>query len=540
VAERLAFLIGNQTFRSDSGLLPLQGPANDVAALGRLLRDPGRGRFTVREYLNKTHDGILPELDQALGAAERGDLFLIYYSGHGKLDRQGRLCLATADTRQNALITTSIPARHLRDLVEESDCDQVVLLLDCCYSGAVEDGLRGDVTSALHTVEDARGFYIMTASTGLQAAREMAVAPGGAVMGRFTAAIVSGIESGAADAGQKGKILVSDLRRYLSRVIKGQTPQFFDRKASGDPLISFSPAAATSSLEEMPPALEVPHKGTSPLRPPQGRHRYVAIGLTAPAILVGCVLLFTFVIRPAYNSHQQAEVPLAVSQAAESTKDTTNPSSRGANIRKELTSHGDIVDIAVEPKDIWVLAAKPIPNGTHRNGDGSLFPDSDIFIVHVTSEAVTSNKFTVLPFQKREPENDLLPDAIIYRDGDYVYCFVNSLVGEHGYKMHGQIYEFDPSNLEVKSSYELFDGENWGWFPRFIKQEGLIKHWSSGPGYHWVLGSTVLKDVQIPRSVAALEFKNYQVIKSEGILPAAPSDVINKIVDLAVRGFKRR
>lgn len=47
----------------------------DVAALGRLLRDPRRGRFTVQEFLNKTHDGILPELDQALGTAGPGDLF---------------------------------------------------------------------------------------------------------------------------------------------------------------------------------------------------------------------------------------------------------------------------------------------------------------------------------------------------------------------------------------------------------------------------------------------------------------------------------
>ncbi|HJS85262.1 MAG TPA: hypothetical protein VJ779_07355, partial [Acetobacteraceae bacterium] len=172
----------------------------------------------------------------------------IYYSGHGKLDRAGRLCLATADTRQGALLATSISARHLRDLVEESDCDQVVLLLDCCYSGAVEGALKGDVDSELHIVENARGFYIMTASSNLQAARETEVVSGGAVMGRFTAALVNGIESGAADAGRKGKILLSDLRRHLGKVVTGQTPQFFDLKASGDPLISHSPATALPLL----------------------------------------------------------------------------------------------------------------------------------------------------------------------------------------------------------------------------------------------------------------------------------------------------
>lgn len=51
--QRLAFLIGNQTFRPDSGLQPLRGPANDVAALSRILADPERGKFSVQEFLDK-------------------------------------------------------------------------------------------------------------------------------------------------------------------------------------------------------------------------------------------------------------------------------------------------------------------------------------------------------------------------------------------------------------------------------------------------------------------------------------------------------
>jgi HEAT repeat protein len=247
--SRIAFLIGNQVFRPDSGSLPLEGPANDIAALADLLGNPQRGNFEVHEFLDKTHNEILPDLEQALGGATLGDLFLIYYSGHGKLARNGHLCLVTADTREDALRSTSIPTRHLRDLVEESHCDQVVLILDCCYSGAVDDGLRGDVGSELHVVDDAHGFYIMTASTAIQAARETAPLRSGAVMGRFTAALVEGIESGAADQGRKGKIFLSDLRHYLRQMVIGSTPQFFDRRATGDPLICLSPAAAAPLLD---------------------------------------------------------------------------------------------------------------------------------------------------------------------------------------------------------------------------------------------------------------------------------------------------
>lgn len=242
--KRIAFLIGNQTFRSDSGLMPLQGPVNDLNALACLLSDPARGGVEVNEYLDRPHHEILLEIEQALSDAAPDDLFLIYYSGHGKLDRNGRLCLATANTRQGVLLVTSIQARQLGQLVEHSDCDQVVLLLDCCYSGSV--GVRGDVESEMRVVDDAHGFYILTASTDMHAAREVEPAAGGAVMGRFTAALVNGIEGGAADRERKGKVLLSDLRRHVEQVVTGQTPKFFAHRASGDPLISLSPGMTAS------------------------------------------------------------------------------------------------------------------------------------------------------------------------------------------------------------------------------------------------------------------------------------------------------
>jgi tetratricopeptide (TPR) repeat protein len=118
-----------------------------------------------------------------------------------------------------------------------------------CYSGAVDDGLRGDVASALHVVEDGRGLYIMTASTGIQAARETEPLPNGVVMGRFTADLVNGIKTGAADQRRRGEILLSDLHYYLGKTVTGSTPQFFSRKASSDPLISLSPATAAPLLD---------------------------------------------------------------------------------------------------------------------------------------------------------------------------------------------------------------------------------------------------------------------------------------------------
>ena len=268
MADRIAFLIGNQTFRPDSDLPLLQGPANDIAALGSLLRDSERGNFEVHEFLDQPRQEIMHDIAEALDRSASGDLILIYYSGHGMLDRGGRLCLATADTSRGAALMTasSIPARQLSDLVDASDCDQIVLLLDCCFSGAVK-GLRGDVGSALQVVEEAHGFSIITATTSMQATREEAASPGGMVMGKFTAALVKGIESGAADQDRKGKILLSDLRKYLGRAAFGSTPQFFDRRASGDPLISLAPTRTRMRRLPQLPAIVRASLDSLPINP---------------------------------------------------------------------------------------------------------------------------------------------------------------------------------------------------------------------------------------------------------------------------------
>ena len=73
----------------------------------------------------------------------------------------------------------------------------------------------------------ARGFYILTASDELEGAREDEGLAGGPIMGRFTAALVNGIETGAVDLACRGEILLSDLRNYLESVVVGQTPKFF-------------------------------------------------------------------------------------------------------------------------------------------------------------------------------------------------------------------------------------------------------------------------------------------------------------------------
>ena len=76
-------------------------------------------------------------------------------------------------TVSDELETTSIPAQRIRSLIDNARTTKVALILDCCYSGAIEKTfLRGDVEDQLNLMAGGRGTFIMTAATDVQTARE--------------------------------------------------------------------------------------------------------------------------------------------------------------------------------------------------------------------------------------------------------------------------------------------------------------------------------------------------------------------------------
>jgi hypothetical protein len=239
--RRIALLIGNQMFLKESGLPNLNGPLNDVNAIERVLKDPELGNFEVQKIVDQPHYDVMRTIVETLQLAAQDDFVLIFYSGHGKMSGSGKLYLATANTTQTALQATAVSAWSLHEAVSDAVCREVVLLLDCCYSGAVA-GLRGEVVnSQLQAVQNAAGFFILTASTSIQSASESETDHDGEIMGRFTAAIVDGIQSGDADFRGTGEIRLTDLKTHVERTLRGQTPQFFAHAGTGDPLLSYSP-----------------------------------------------------------------------------------------------------------------------------------------------------------------------------------------------------------------------------------------------------------------------------------------------------------
>jgi len=221
--QRFGILIASSRFPNESELEDLRCPENDVDGLHDVLSSKDRGGFTETIVLkNQPHHEVLKNINRILKQAHKEDLVLIFYSGHGKLDLAGRLHLATVDTELDALESTSIPVESIRNFIDVSPPNKSVLLLDCCYSGAVEKALlRGGVQEQLQNISGGRGIYILTGSTDIQVAQEKESDQ----YGLFSKHVIVGLREGEADQNGNGLITMDDLYGYVHEKVLEEGPQ---------------------------------------------------------------------------------------------------------------------------------------------------------------------------------------------------------------------------------------------------------------------------------------------------------------------------
>lgn len=250
--RRHAILIAASEFPEEPSLATLRCPKNDAEGVASTLTSLEYGLFTnPLLFVNELHHTTLRAINRVFKQAARQDQILIYYSGHGKLDGAGHLHLTTTDTEADALETSSIPVGTLLRLIENYDCKQVALILDCCFSGAVGKEFKSGVDDQLQLVSQTRGVYILTASTAIQTAKEKE----GDQYSLFTKHILHGIKQGEADYDNDGLVSIDDLYEYtrLRVPLEGaQQPRKWTLDAQGGKLIIARAAAlySTQQLQE--------------------------------------------------------------------------------------------------------------------------------------------------------------------------------------------------------------------------------------------------------------------------------------------------
>jgi WD40 repeat protein len=258
---RLALVVATNTY-TDPGLRQLRAPARDADELTQVLADPGIGGFAVTTVIDQPAHQVRLALDDFLDGRGTADLLLVYLSCHGLLDARRRLFFAAADTRKDRLGSTGVEAAWVLDQLEHCRARRQVLILDSCFSGAFAHGAKGEADLGLQDrlLGQGRGRVVLTASTATEYSFEgdptdAAIAAGSV----FTAALVQGLRTGAADTDHDGHVSVDDAYRYVFDQVQAagaaQTPQRWLYGAEGQILLARNPAGPTIIPAPLPESL---------------------------------------------------------------------------------------------------------------------------------------------------------------------------------------------------------------------------------------------------------------------------------------------
>jgi hypothetical protein len=199
----------------------------------RLLTFPGGAPIT-REVLRAAwHD---------LFAGFPGDI-LFYYAGHGSPADAGGAIL----TYEGTPATPGLPMSELIQLANDCAAQEVVLILDCCHSGAIGGVGRRHGGRALEQIARLReGVTILAASR----AQETAVAD--SAHGVFTDLLLSALQGGAADV--RGHVSAAAVYASIEQALGAwdQRPLYKSFASHLAPLRHCTPQVSDASLRRLP------------------------------------------------------------------------------------------------------------------------------------------------------------------------------------------------------------------------------------------------------------------------------------------------
>lgn len=240
MSQKYALIIANTEY-VDPGLNQLLAPGKDAEDFARILKDQDICSFDdVKVLLNELSSVVIEAIDEFFNQKMPDDLLLLYFSGHGIRDEVGALYLAVKNTVRTRLRSTAIKSDYIRDAMDYSHARKQVLIMDCCNSGAFDQGTKSAVGVSIGTstaFEAGTGRIILTASDTTQFAFEGQKIIGQTDKSLFTHYLVEGL-SGEADLDCDGRISVDELYDYAYEKVKlatpKQTPSKFSSKQQGE------------------------------------------------------------------------------------------------------------------------------------------------------------------------------------------------------------------------------------------------------------------------------------------------------------------
>lgn len=193
--------------------------------------------------LNPTKQDIEIALETLIMNLDEDDTIIIYFAGHGRLSPDYRLFLCPTDANPRALLSTCVNIDTISTLLDWTNCLRNVLILDCCYSGAIGSSFRyrGN-DSPNKSIEDmsGKGRIILTGSGAWEPSRE----DDNLENGLFTFHFIDGINKGTADLDGDGLISCNDIFNYTYEKVSEnsvQEPTLWGLDINGDIYLSRNP-----------------------------------------------------------------------------------------------------------------------------------------------------------------------------------------------------------------------------------------------------------------------------------------------------------
>lgn len=234
---RRALVVGIDEYSS----APLRGCVNDATEIAGLLRTHQDGspdfecRLLTAPPFSITRAILKGKIEDLF--RDEADVALLYFSGHGFANELGGY-LVTPDGARN---DEGVSMADVITIANRSKAGEVVVFLDCCYSGAL-----GQVPALNGLTMLREGISILTASRGSQVSVEIRG------RGLFTSLLCAALEGGASDV--LGKVTIASIYAYVDQSLGAweQRPLF---KALVSKLISLricSPVVPIEILRLLP------------------------------------------------------------------------------------------------------------------------------------------------------------------------------------------------------------------------------------------------------------------------------------------------
>lgn len=249
---KFALLIGVSEY--SAGLRPISSAILDVEAMRRVLEHPDMGAFDQVTVLPNPDKGSMEKAVEVLFAnRQKDDLVLLYFSGHGLKAQNARFFLSTRETGRDQngdfLRATALAATKLQEYITDSSSQRQIIILDCCFSGALVQGMPIKGEFNIQEELGGRGRAILTSSSPIEYSFESE--DNG--LSIYTKYLVEGIETGAADQDGDQLISVNELHEYASERVKeaapAMTPKFYLSLEGEDTIyLARSPLAATNPI----------------------------------------------------------------------------------------------------------------------------------------------------------------------------------------------------------------------------------------------------------------------------------------------------